>query len=81
MTTEPDKLDDLLRRAHARDDGEALVELYTLAANRSEDAGDIAAACFFLTHAFVFGLQCGSDACRCLQMRLWQYGREARPEE
>ena len=80
MTAERDKLDELLRSAHARDDVEAMVELYTLAANQSEDAGDIDAACFYLTHAFVFGLQCGSDATRDLQMRLCEYGREARPE-
>ena len=81
MTAEPDRLDEMLRSAHARNDVEAMVELYTLAANRSEEAGDIAAACFYLTHAFVFGLQCGSDAARGLQMRLWEHGREIRPEE
>ena len=80
MAVEPDKLDYMLRSAHARNDVEAMVEVYTLAANRSEEAGDIAAACFYLTHAFVFGLQCGSDATRELQMRLWEYGREAKPE-
>jgi hypothetical protein len=75
------KLDEMLRSAHARNDGEALVELYTLAANQSEEAGDVAAACFYLTHAFVFGLQCGSGAASSLQMRLWEHGREIRPEE
>ena len=80
MTSERDKLDDMLRSAHARDDAVALTELYTRAADQSEDNGDIDAACFYLTHAFVFGLQCGSDATRDLQRRLWRYGREVRPE-
>lgn len=80
MTVRRDKLDEMLRSAHAHNDGEALAELYTLAANQSEEAGDIDAACFLLTHAFVCGLQCGSGATRDLQMRLWEYRREARPE-
>lgn len=80
MTVESEKLDEMLRSAHARDDAAALTELYTLAADQSEEIGDIDAACFYLTHAFVFGLQCGSDATRDLQQRLWRHGREVRPE-
>lgn len=80
MAAARDKLDELLRSAHARDDGMALVALYTQAADERERAGDIDAACFYLTHAFVFGLECGSEAVRDLQARLWKYGREARPE-
>jgi hypothetical protein len=75
-----DKLDALLLSAHARNDGEALAALYNLAADRSEAAGNIDAACFFLTHAYVFALQWGLDTVGELQMRLWRYGREVKPE-
>lgn len=81
MPVDRKKLDELLLDAHARNDGEALVELYTLAANQSESAGNIDAACFYLTHAFVFALHSGSPAARDLQMRLWRHGREVMPEE
>ncbi len=80
VAVDGEKLDELLLDAHARNDGDALVGLYTLAANRSEAAGNIDAACFYLTHAFVFALQFGSADTRDLQMRLWRYGREIRPQ-
>ena len=81
MQMDRDKLECLFLDAHARDDGAALVDLYTIAANQSEAAGKIDAACFYLTQAFVFGLHCGSAETRDLQMRLSDYGREIRPED
>lgn len=75
-----DRLDDLLMSAHARNDGEALAELYAVAADQSEAAGQTDATCFYLTHAYVFALQFGLDVARDLQMRLWRYGREVRPD-
>lgn len=80
MTLNRQTLDDQLRGAHARNDGVALVDLYTLAAGQSEEAGDIDAACFYLTQAFVFALLCGSATADDLQLQLWRHGREVRPD-
>jgi hypothetical protein len=68
-----------LLAAHEQNDGAELVRLYTAAADLSEAAGDLDAACFYLPHAFVFALQEGDAASNDLQMRLWTHGREVRP--
>jgi hypothetical protein len=68
-----------LLAAHQHNDTAELVRLYTAAADLSEAAGDLDAACFYLTHAFVFALQSGHAAGKDLQMRLWAHGREVRP--
>jgi len=68
MTT----LQDRLLAAHACDDRAALVGLYTEAA---DTAGDIDAACFFLTHAYVFALEEGDPASTTLFQRLKAEGR------
>lgn len=65
--------------AHARNDSEALMALYSEAADLQEVQGDIDAACFYLTHAFVFALEAGSLEVDALQLRLWKRGREQRP--
>lgn len=65
--------------AHAQNDIEALTALYEEAANLMEEQGDEEAACFFLTHAFVFALESGSRRADALQMRLWKRGREQNP--
>jgi hypothetical protein len=72
-------LEDQLLEAHARGDPDALVALYVEAADGREAVDDIDAACFYLTHAFVFALQAGSDDTHALQLRLWEHGREERP--
>ncbi len=70
------ELDQLLLQAHDANQIEELVRLYTVAANAKEAEGSIDAACFYLTHAFVFALECGHDQCDGLQHRLAQFGRE-----
>lgn len=67
-------LDDRLLDAHARDDRAALVGLYTRAA---ETARDRDAACFYLTHAYVFALERGDARAAELHGRLKAAGREA----
>ena len=62
-----------LLAAHAADDKAALVTLYGEAA---EGAHDIDAACFFLTHAYVYALDVGDDRARTLHTRLLEHGRE-----
>jgi len=70
-----DALHQALLEAHASEDLDALVRLYTEAGNGSEAAGDIDAACFFLTHAYVFALQGGRPEAETLNRRLAAHGR------
>ena len=67
-------LDDRLLAAHAADDRAALVGLYTQAA---DSANDLDAACFYLTHAYVFALERGDPRAGTLHARLKAEGREA----
>ena len=62
--------------AHAQGDGLRLAALYCEAADLYEAAGDVDAACFFLTQAMVFALQDGADLAQTLRRRLHAYGRE-----
>ena len=59
--------------AHAAQDAGALITLYTQAA---DDAPDIDAACFYLTHAMVFALEAGDARAGALRQRLVVEGRE-----
>lgn len=68
-------LDQQLLQAHAEDDKAALVRLYTLAGDERETARDIDAACFYLTHAFVFALESGAPEAPGLNRRLYVHGR------
>ncbi|NVO54263.1 hypothetical protein HW561_00465 [Rhodobacteraceae bacterium B1Z28] len=68
-------LDSLLLDAHSRNDHANLVYYYTLAADERERAGDTDAACFYLTHAFVFALEAGAPEADALNARLVGYGR------
>lgn len=68
-------LDTALLSAHADKNSEALVKLYTKAADLSEVAGDIDRACFYLTHAFVFALESGAPEAPLLNKRLAARGR------
>ena len=72
---DPD-LDHRLLDAHARNDKHALIGLYREAADMSEALQQIDAACFYLTHAYVFALDVGADEARGLHARLKARGRE-----
>lgn len=67
-------LDARMLRAHAEDDRAALIRLYALAA---DGANDLDAACFYLTHAYVFALEAGAPEAPALHARLVAHGREA----
>lgn len=73
-------LDQELLKAHAEGDKPALVRLYSLAGEECETAGDIDAACFYLTHAFVFALETGAQEADALNRRLAEWGRANRLE-
>lgn len=66
-------LDTRLLAAHAANDTAALINLYTEAADAAltEDA-----AGFYLTHAYVFALECAHPATPALRARLLAMGRE-----
>ncbi|WP_057466150.1 hypothetical protein [Pseudovibrio sp. POLY-S9] len=68
-------LDRELLDAHAKEDRDALIRLYTEAGNQSETAGNTDAAWFYLTHAFVFALEAGSPDAPHLNARLAEQGR------
>lgn len=65
-------LDAELLKAHAAGDGATLVRLYTQAADQ---AADIDAACFYLTHAYVFALELGLPQAHSLNARLVAHDR------
>lgn len=64
-----------LLAAHNTGDASELVRLYTAAADQVE-GDDVDAACFYLTHAYVFALELGSATCPTLRARLVAHGRE-----
>ncbi len=68
-------LDLALLKAHERQDTAELVRLYTIAGDKAEEKRDIDAACFFLTHAFVFALEIGAPEAKLLNERLAARGR------
>jgi hypothetical protein len=65
-------LQDRLLAAHARDDRAALIGLYTEAADAADD---LDAACFYLTHAYIFALEKGDPAAERLYHRLKTHQR------
>ena len=67
-------LDERLLAAHSREDWAGLVALYTEAADAANDTD---AACFYLTHAYVFALQTGHPDAHPINARLVAHGREA----
>jgi hypothetical protein len=69
-------LDTSMLVAHDAGDISALVDLYQQAAELREASGDIEAACFYLTHAYVFALDLGRDDAVDLYGRLKDHGRE-----
>ena len=60
--------------AHAAGDTQALVTLYSQAADAA--ASDVDAACFFLTHAYVFALELGDARAAPLRAQLVAHCRE-----
>lgn len=69
------ELDRLLLDAHDRNDHADLIRCYTIAADEHEAMQDIDAACFYLTHAFIFALESGAPEADALNQRLVAYGR------
>ena len=67
-------LDAQMIAAHEADDKPALIRLYSQAADA---ANDIDASCFYLTHAYIFALDCGAKETDALHARLVAQGREA----
>ena len=65
-------LNDAILDAHARDDGRALVALYTQAA---DGTNDIDTTCFFLTYAYIYALELGIADEVSLYARLDAHGR------
>ena len=63
--------------AHASGSKSLLVMLYRQAADYYEENGDDDAAGFFLTQAYIFALEQGSDITGELHGRLVELGREA----
>lgn len=66
-------LDQRLLAAHDAGDHLALVGLYTQAADAADD---LDAACFYLTHAYIFALEQNHPDQRALHARLKTHGRE-----
>ncbi len=66
-------LDQALLDAHERADSDALIHLYQQAAQEAETEQ---ATGFFLTHAYVFALECGDTRASSLRHELVQLGRE-----
>ncbi|WP_170335544.1 hypothetical protein [Ruegeria arenilitoris] len=75
-----DALDKQLLQAHADNDVPALICLYHEAANQAEQRQDHDAACFYLTHAFVFALEYGAPEADELNQKLFERGRAHRLE-
>lgn len=69
-------IDKALLEAERTGDAKTLVRLYRQAADLHEERGNIDAACFFLTHAYVFALEDGAAEAATLNQRLAQFGRE-----
>ena len=66
-------LDAQMIAAHEAADSPALIRLYTQAADETDD---LTAACFYLTHAYVFALEAGAPEAKTLHARLKAHGRE-----
>ncbi|MEM9145268.1 MAG: hypothetical protein AAGC57_03655 [Pseudomonadota bacterium] len=77
VTEETDSaVDAALIRAHAQGDQALLARLYAETAEAARRAGDTDREAFFLTHAYVFGLQSGAADTARMHARLIALGRE-----
>ena len=72
---EPAVLERELLAAHESGDGEALIGLYAVAADRAAASDDVDSAAFFLTHAWIFALERGDERAKALRARLANWGR------
>lgn len=72
----PNEADAAILKAHAAGDVAALVALYREAADGFERRGEIDAACFYLTQAYVHALHAGHAEAGALHARLKARGRE-----
>lgn len=78
-TLDQSELDAALIRAHVVGDREALVDLYERAGLVEQAAGNVDAAAFFYTQAYVFALEAGDARAGELRNRLIELGREEEP--
>ncbi len=69
-------LDRAILTAHGQGDATALARLYQEAAGWFERTGDIDAACYFLTQAYVFALEIGLADAKVIRGQLVAFGRE-----
>ncbi len=69
-------MSDALEAAFAARDIKRVIDIYAQAADRKEAEGDIDAACFLLTQAWVHALEAGDDRATDLRARLIAHGRE-----
>ncbi|MDA5558998.1 hypothetical protein [Shimia sp. MMG029] len=72
------ELDRQLLQAHTDYNVPALIKLYHEASKMSEARQDHDAACFYLTHAFVFALEYGAPEADELNRKLYERGRAHR---
>ena len=68
--------DQQLQLAHESGDTALLSKLYGQAADTYEASGDIDAACFYLTQAYVFALDAGLPIAAEYNQRLTGHGRD-----
>jgi hypothetical protein len=73
---ERDALNESLITAHAANNKAQLVRLYRRAGDMMISEGNIDAASFYLTHAYIFALDVGDDAAPEIHKMLVGYGRE-----
>lgn len=69
-------LDAALLTAHAEKDRATLVRLYQTAGEMRLAEGAENAGCFYLTHAYIYALDCGDPRAPELRARLIEFGRE-----
>lgn len=70
------EIERLMLSAHERHDHDALVLLYHRAADFRFAESNLEAACFYLTHAYVYALETGSDLAEIIRQALAEHGRE-----
>lgn len=74
--TDLQSLQQALLLAHEQNNCADLIDLYAQAATLLETKGDIDAACFYLTQAYVYAMECGTKLqAQTLHNRLAKYGR------
>ena len=68
--------DQQIQQAHQSGNMALLSTLYAQAADQLEADGDIDAACFYLTQAYIFALDAGLPAATTYNARLVAHGRD-----